>query len=236
MAWRFLTTGVSLIALGGAMTVATAVAAPLFPPPSPRCRSLAGDRVVLSSPQVIVYRGAAPGRRGVHDWACGRSAKLAAPLGAEPATRRFPTDETIRPIVAAGPWVAAFESSGAGFRGCAASVRPRCPLYHHQVELIAPGPGSYSSAATGAHIATLHLSSLRRPSGTRIGAVVWLERLHGSISRLTSMVEVARAGGGSASVGIIAQGRIEAGSVRLVGLRLRFVENGRRRSVWLRTG
>ncbi len=232
----FLTAGVSLVALGGAMTVAPAIATPLFPPPSPACRSLAGDRVVLSSPQVTVYRGAAPGRRGAHDWACGRSAKRAAPLGADPGTRRFPTGETIRPIVAAGPWVAAFESSRAGFRGCPASVRPRCPLSHHQVELIAPAAGSSGRSEAGAPIATLQLSSLRRPSGARVGAVVWLERLHGSIARLRSMVEVARAGGGSASVGIVAHGRIALRSVRLVGLRVRFVEDGRRRSARLRTG
>jgi hypothetical protein len=236
MGRAFLTAGVSLIALGGAMTVAPAIATPLFPPPSPRCRSLAGDRVVLSSPEVKVYRGVAPGRRGAHDWACGRSAKLAAPLGADPGTRRFPRGETIRPIVAAGPWVAAFESSRAGFRGCPASVRPRCPLYHHQVELIAPGAGSSGSTAAGASIATLQLSSMRRPGGARVGAVVWLERLHGSITRLRSMVEVARASGGSASIGVVAQGRIALRSVRLVGLRVRFVEAGRRRSVRLRAG
>jgi hypothetical protein len=234
MGRAFLTAGVSLIALGGAITIAPALGAPLFPPPSPRCRSLAGDRVVVSSPQVTVYRGAAPGRRGTHDWVCGRSARLATPLGAEPVTRRFPADERIRPIVAAGPWVAAFESSGAGFRGCAASIRPRCPLYHHQVELIAPEPGSFESASAGARIATLQLSSLRRPGGARVGAVVWLEPLHGSIARLTSMLEVVPAG--ESAVRVVAQGRIATGSVHLSGLRVRFVENGRRRSVRLRTG
>jgi hypothetical protein len=236
MGRAFLTAGVSLIALGGAMTVAPALATPLFPPPSPRCRSLAGDHVVLSSRQVTVYRGAVPGRRGAHDWACGRSAKLASPLGADPATRRFPARETIRPIVAAGPWVAAFESSRAGFSGCPASVRPRCPLYHHQVELIAPGLGSSGSTAASARIATLQLSSMRRPNGARVGAVVWLERLHGSIARLRSMVQVSRASGGSASEGTVAQGRIALRSVRLVGLRVRFVESGRRRSVRLGAG
>ena len=183
MGRALLTAGVSMIALGGAITVAPAIAAPRFPPPSPKCRSLKGDHVVLSSPQVTVYRGVVPGRRGAHDWACGRHRSSAAPLGADLVTHRFPSDETIRPIVAAGPWVAAFESSGGGFEACPASVRPRCPLSHHQVELLEPGTGSSGSTGTGAHIATLQVSSMRRPGGAQVGAVVWLQRLGGSTAR-----------------------------------------------------
>ena len=64
--------------------------------------------------------------------------------------------------------------------------------------------------------------------------MVWLEWLHGSIARLASMVEAVPAG--ESAVRVLAQGRIASGSVHLSGLRLRFVENGRRRSVRLKTG
>ncbi len=231
-----LTAVVLTIAPVGAITVLPAIASPLFQPPPPKCRSLAGDRVVLSSGQVTVYRGTAPGRHGIHDWVCARSKAPATPLGADPGTERFPSRERIALLVAAGPWVAAFESSAGGFRPCLPAVPSHCPPYHHQVELIEAGGASSSSAGAGARVETLHMSSIRRSRGTRIGVVVWLQRLHGSIARLSSMVDVSRRRSGSGSSGMVATGRIAPGSVRLVGLRVRFVENGRRRSVRLSDG
>ncbi len=230
-----LTAVISVIALSGAITVLPAIAAPLFPPPSPKCRSLTGDRVVLRAPHVAVYRGTAPGLWGVHDWACTRPSASASPVGADPGTDRFPSGETIHLITAAGPWVAAFESAIGAFRGCP-GPGVHCPSYHHQVELIQAGGGSSSSTAVGAQIKTIHISSIRRQTGAEVAAVVWLQHLHGRVGRLSSMVAVSRKDGGSGSVGMVAVGRIAPRSIRLVGLRVRFVENGKRRSVRLSAG
>jgi hypothetical protein len=161
---------------------------------------------------------------GARYWVCAPSARYATPFG-EVANRPQPRDAITIHIMAAGVWVTAFESSREGWTPVCAKRRRQCPRIHHQIELINGADGSSGSVSTAAQVGRVLVSAA--------GAVVWTQRADAGGVEIGSEVVGGGAACGESSGGFVARGAIAPKSLRLTGLKLRFIESGRERTVRL---
>jgi hypothetical protein len=136
-------------------------------------------------------------------------------------------------FVSHGPWLVDVASSERGWSACvAATSTPRCRRDHHEVELTDVFGGGQTSTTSGAHLEP-HLSVLPAHDGYRIAAVVWTQPAARSL--ITLKFITARDGRGSGAFGLnpAVTGKIDPRSVQIHGLKVRFIEDGRHRTVKL---
>ena len=221
-----------------AVAAATSSARPTPLKIIPSCSRFARSPVVYRSPsgEVTVRRGRVRGDGGVHDWACPPSGSAQAwPLGGS-VGGGFPAGVTVRGFVSLGPWLVDVADARGGWSTCLTASRGRaCARSHHQLELVDVAAGSEQSAPCAASV-DIHLSTLRARDGDRTAAVVWTQSAGRSRVTLAAMTERdRRTPGGESSFGLNrpVTGDIDPSSVRLRGLRVSFVEDGRRRSLRL---
>jgi hypothetical protein len=200
----------------------------------PTCVSLAQSPVVYRAGSVVVYRTAIRGDGGEHDWACSSRPRSplvsASPLGTASGLG-FAPRMTVGHFSADGPWLVDLASSKAGWRSCFASTRP-CRREHHEIELTDVVDSSQTSTSSKASV-DIHLSVLPARDGRRTAAVAWTQPAPGSLIALKFITAQDRQGSGAFGLNRPVVGRIDPRSVRLHGLRVSFIENGRHRVIKL---
>jgi hypothetical protein len=205
----------------------------------PSCSRFDRSPIVFRSRsgRVIVRRARVREDGGLHDWACPPSGAAEAwPVGGSPPSG-FASGERVRDFVSAGPWLVDVVDSRGGWTNC---LRPspaqRCRRYHHEIELVDIADEGGSSTQSGADV-DIHLSTLRAHNGDQIAAVVWTQPAAGGLVRLEVLTDRDHRGPGGSSLGFgfnkAVTGKIDPESVRLRGLRVSFLENGRHRSLRL---
>jgi len=231
-----LSLGATVAGLGAMLLGGTSSASSGPPRVIPTCAGLKRSPVVYRAGSVVVYRSAVPGDGGRHDWACESrsrgSSTSALGLGTG-AGGGFAPGAVVGDFASDGPWLVDLASSKRGWSSCdlSTSTRP-CRREHHEVELTDVADGGQTSTSSAAHV-EMHLSVLPVRDGYRTAAVAWTQPAKGSL--ITLKVITARDGRGSGTFGLNppVTGRIDPSSVRLHGLTVSFIENGRHRTIRL---
>jgi hypothetical protein len=220
-----------LVASGGA-----AATAPLRVIPS--CSRLVASPVVYRSRfgEEVVHRAAVRGDGGLQDWACPPSGGASAsPLGTV-FGGGFAPGVRVGDFVSFGPWLVDLAASRRGWTLPFHSGARAGRRVHDEVELTDVADGAAAKEISGARV-QLHLSVAPAHDGEQTVAVAWTQAASGSLTTLKFLTVRDDTGHQGAASGITLNppvtGRIDPRSIRLAGLRVRFIEDGRHRTLTL---
>jgi hypothetical protein len=149
----------------------------------------------------------------------------------------FASCERVRDFVSSGPWLVDVVDSRGGWSTCLkSSPTQHCRRYHQEIELVDTADEGGSSTQSGADV-DIHFSTVRAHNGDPIAAVVWTQPEAGGLVRLGALTDREHQGprGSSSGFGLnrAVTGKINPQSVRLRGLHVSFLENGRQHSLRL---
>ncbi len=224
--------GLAAIACASSVAVAKADGPQPFPvpPPAAVCDHHPGTTLTQSGSLVVYGTGAgtnALGQTRTRYWACTLPDGASTAVGERATGGKYPPNATMRRITIAASYVAAIESTGVGAAArCVARDGHFCHRPDHELVLVDAKHSSSSTIAIHGVVGRLLVGA----DGAS-GAAVWTQAAGNGQVKVSSVVTRTRGKSSEGVTGIVAEGRIDPGSLTLDGLRLRYTERGKPRSV-----